>query len=132
MQPNPTHCTSPADAAAVAQQGPNVREPCTTVRCARGARGGVRGQQPHQIRGARHVPEPPRLQEAPPTSRGRVRLHQPRTLSHPLRRNALPRRSPVHFPVRPGQIEPVLKPRTRRLSETLLPRRHQQQPRLLA
>jgi len=67
MQPNPTHRSAPPDAAALAQQSSHVCQP-HTVRCACRTRGRLRGHQPHQIRGARDVPEPPRLQEAPPSS----------------------------------------------------------------
>jgi len=109
MQPNPTHRSAPPDAAALAQQGPHVCKPHTT-RCACGTRGSLRGHQPHQIYRARNVPEPPRLQEASPPSRRRVRFLQPRSITHPLRRSSLSRGSPVHLLVRVSKTEPVRKP----------------------
>jgi len=64
MQQNQAHRQAPPNAAAVAQQGPLVGPPRNTLRCSGGTRGGVRGQQLEEIRGARHIPEPPCVQEA--------------------------------------------------------------------
>ena len=64
MQQDPAHREAPPNASALAQQGPHVGTPDNAVRCSRGTRGGVRGQQLQEIRGARHAPEPPRHQGA--------------------------------------------------------------------
>lgn len=100
MQQNPPHCEAPPDAAAVAQQGPLVVRQSHTVRRARRLRGGLRGHQLQALRGARDVPEPPRLQEAPGPGRGRVRLRQPRPTRNSMRRVALRGGPPVHLAVR--------------------------------
>lgn len=123
MQQDPPHCEDAADAAAVAEQGEGVGEP-DTVGCAGGTRGGVRGEQLQEIRGAGDVPEPPGLQEASGAGRGGVRLRQqPRPFGDPLRRVALRGGSPPHLPIRlVGKLVPV--PQSRGLP-TLLPRRRQ-------
>lgn len=100
MQENPPHCQAPPDAAAVAQQSPLVVRQSHTVRRARRPRRGLRGQQLQAFRGARDVPEPPRLQEAPGPGRGRVRLRQPRPTRNSMRRVALRGGPPVHLAVR--------------------------------
>ncbi|GFY95708.1 SAUR-like auxin-responsive protein family [Actinidia rufa] len=66
-----------------------------TIRRSPGTRGGVCGVQLSEIRGARDIPEPPRLQEVLGPSGGRVRLHQHWTISNPLRRVRLRRNPPV-------------------------------------
>ncbi|TKY75234.1 indole-3-acetic acid-induced protein ARG7 [Spatholobus suberectus] len=86
-----------------------------------GTRGGVRGQQLQEICGARHVPEPPRLQKATGPGRGRVRILQPRSSRHPLRRSALRTTAPLHFTLRFCPHQPLRR----------LPRGSQKQPRLL-
>ncbi|TQD92555.1 hypothetical protein C1H46_021891 [Malus baccata] len=101
MQQDPPHCAAPPVAAAVAQQGLHVHQ-AHTLRCSRWTRRSLRGDQPHQIRGARVVLEPPRLQKAPCASRGGVRLLEQRPARDPLRRVAVRGGSPIHFPLRVG------------------------------
>ena len=64
MQQNPPHCEAPPNAETVAQQGTAFSQ-SHTVRCAGGTRGGLRGQQLQEIRGACDAPEPSHLQKAP-------------------------------------------------------------------
>jgi len=104
MLQNPAHRQAPPNAAAVAQQGPHVGPPRNTLRCSGGTRGGVRGQQLQEICGARHLPEPPRLQEASSRSRGRVRVLQPRPSRHSLRRNPLRTAPPLRFTLRRSSL----------------------------
>lgn len=107
MQQDSPHCEAPAIAATLAQQSPHVVSQPHTVRCSCGTRGHLRRRLLHQIRHARVVPEPSRLQEAPRTSRGGVRLRQPRPAGDPLRRVTLRGGDPVHFPIRVRRVGPV-------------------------
>lgn len=120
MHKDPSHCEAPPNAAAVAQQGPHVGQP-HTIRCTSRTRGGVRGQELQEIRGAGDVPEPPRIQESSSPSRRGIRVHPPWPACHSLRRIALRGSSPLHFPIGLGQLHPLSQ--SRGLSE-ILPRRH--------
>jgi len=121
MHQNPAHRQAPPNAAAVAQQGPHVGPPRSTLRCSGGTRGSVRGQQLQEICGTCHLPEPPRVPEATSGGGGRVRILTPRSSRHSLRRNTLRTPPPLHFTIRSPSLQPL-----RRLS-----RPSHKQPRLL-
>lgn len=85
MQQDPPHREAAADAAAVAQQGPDVVCLPDTVRRTGGARRGVRGRGMQEICGAGDVPKPPLLPEASVAGGGGVRVRQPGPAHHPVR-----------------------------------------------
>lgn len=125
IQQDPSHCKNPSDAQAVAEEGgsllfiqPGRRRVCP-ARCPGGTPWRSASGPTVRGRGARDVPEPPHLQAAVGSGRGRVRVHQLRPLGPTLRRVCLRRDPPSRLPIRIWWLGPV--PRSRGFSE-MLPR----------
>lgn len=124
---DPTHCPTPTNATALAQEGTRSGLPSTAVRRPRRSRRRLRRHRMPAVHRPRHVPEPSDLQEAALAGRGGIRLRYSWSSGASVRRIGVRRGSPSRGSLR---VESLVENSESQGSPEAMRRRHQKEPRV--